>query len=64
MLSQWLRLILRNPTIVNECYEKWSYTASTGFEDALRQLDRLSNLRFCLPTDLAVRQLQSIHDAF
>lgn len=64
MLSQWLRLMLRNPTIVKDCYEKWSYAASTGFEDVLRQLDKLSKLKFCLPTDLAVRQLQSIHDAF
>lgn len=64
MLSQWLRLILRNQTILNQCYEPWSYTASTGFEDALRQLDQLAKLRFCLPTDVALRQLQSIHDAF
>ncbi|UXI22232.1 thromboxane-A synthase-like [Sarcoptes scabiei] len=64
MLGEWLRLILRNPTIVNDCYEKWSYTSSTGFEDALKQLDKLAKYRFCLPTDLAIRQLQSIHDAF
>ena len=64
MLGQWLKLIMRNAAVVNDCYEKWSYAASTGFEDALRQLEKLSTLRFCLPTDLAVRQLQSIHDAF
>ena len=64
MLSSWLRLIVRNGTIVENCYEKWSYTAMTGFEDTLRQLDRFSTMRFCLPADIAVRQLQNIHDAF
>lgn len=64
MLSTWLRLILRNSTIVAECYENWSYAASTGFDDALRQLDKFSGLHFYLPTNLAVRQLQSINDAF
>ncbi|KAJ6215960.1 hypothetical protein RDWZM_010460 [Blomia tropicalis] len=64
MLSSWLRLIVRNGTIVENCYEKWSYTAMTGFEDTLRQLDRFSTMRFCLPADIAIRQLQNIHDAF
>ena len=64
MLSQWLRLIVRNTTIVSDCYEKWSYTACTGFEDALRQLDKLCTLHFGLATDVAIRQLQSIHEAF
>ena len=64
MLSQWLRLIVRNSRIVSECYERWSYASTTGFEDALRQMDKLASLKFCLPTDIAVRQLQSIHDAF
>lgn len=65
MLSPWLKLILRNTTIVSECYEKWSYAASVGgFDDALRQLDKLGELKFCLPTNMAIRQLQSIHNAF
>lgn len=64
MLSNWTRLVVRNALLNSDCYEKWSYAASTGFEDALRQLDKLSTLKFCLPTDLAIRQLQSIHDAF
>lgn len=35
-----------------------------GFDDALRSLDKLTPIKFDLPTDLAVRQLSSITEAF
>ena len=37
---------------------------SIGFEDSLRSLEKLTNLHFELPVDLAVRQFQNIKDAF
>ncbi|RWS27692.1 RUN domain-containing protein 1-like protein [Leptotrombidium deliense] len=60
----WLRLILKNRHIVNEFYEPWSYASSTGFEDALQSLDKLTAIKFKLPTDVAIRQLQNINEAF
>ncbi|CAG2168580.1 unnamed protein product [Oppiella nova] len=63
-LCQWLKLIVKSRTIIGMYYEDWSYMVSTGFDDTLRSLDKLSVVRFHLPTDLAVRQLQNIHDAF
>lgn len=63
-LVPWLKLVLHNATILDQYYEPWSYAASTGFEDALRSLMRLADIRFSLPFDLAVRQLQNIQDAF
>jgi len=35
-----------------------------GFQDAFHTLDRLTNYKFDLPVDLAVRQFQNIKDAF
>lgn len=55
----WLKLVLHNATILDQYYEPWSYAVSTGFEDALRSLMRLADIRFSLPFDLAVRQLQT-----
>lgn len=63
-LVQWLKLIVKSRSIIECCYFDWSYVVSTGFDDALRSLDRLTNIKFRLPTDLAVRQLQNISDAF
>ncbi|CAG2100352.1 unnamed protein product [Medioppia subpectinata] len=63
-LCQWLKLIVKSRTIIDMYYDNWSYLMSTGFDDALRSLDKLSVVRFHLPIDLAVRQLQNIHDAF
>jgi hypothetical protein len=63
-LVQWLKLIVKSRTISDLCYEKWSYLVSTGFEDTLRSLEKLSTIRFHLPIDLAIRQLQNINDAF
>ncbi|XP_074601001.1 RUN domain-containing protein 1-like isoform X2 [Brevipalpus obovatus] len=63
-LVLWLKLILKNRTLIELFYEDWSYTASTGFDDALASLDKLADIKFKLPSDWAVRQLKSINDAF
>jgi len=36
----------------------------SGFDDALRSLEKLNQYNFDLPADLAIRQLQNIKDAF
>uniref|UniRef100_A0A8C5X437 RUN domain-containing protein 1 n=1 Tax=Malurus cyaneus samueli TaxID=2593467 RepID=A0A8C5X437_9PASS len=63
-LVSWLNLICKSGALVQSHYQPWSYMASTGFESALTLLSRLSNLKFNLPVDLAVRQLKNIKDAF
>ncbi|XP_021004482.2 RUN domain-containing protein 1 [Parasteatoda tepidariorum] len=63
-LVSWLKLIYKTRTLLENFYQSWSYAAKTGFEDALKSLDRLTILDFDLPVDLAIRQLQSIKDAF
>lgn len=57
-------MILRCKPIVERHFAPWSYVRKTGFEDALRSLDRLSSIHFNLPVDLAVKQLQEMHEAF
>lgn len=63
-LVSWLNLLMKSSSLVAPHYQAWSYVAQTGFEGALRILGRLSHLRFQLPSDLAVRQLKNIKDAF
>ncbi|KAM4535496.1 RUN domain-containing protein 1 [Fundulus diaphanus] len=63
-LVSWLNLLCKSAALVHPHYQPWSYMAQTGFEGALRILGRLSHLRFNLPVDLAVRQLNNIKDAF
>ncbi|XP_068068795.1 LOW QUALITY PROTEIN: RUN domain-containing protein 1-like [Anomalospiza imberbis] len=63
-LVSWLNLICKSGALVQSHYQPWSYMANTGFEGALTLLSRLSNLKFNLPVDLAVRQLKNIKDAF
>ncbi|XP_074660272.1 RUN domain-containing protein 1-like [Tubulanus polymorphus] len=63
-LSTWLRLVLRNTTMVDYYYQPWSYTAKTGFEDAAKSLSRLNGLDFHLSVDLAVKPFTNIKDAF
>ncbi|NXT79549.1 RUND1 protein, partial [Zapornia atra] len=63
-LVSWLNLICKSGALVQSHYQPWSYMANTGFESALNLLSRLSNLKFNLPVDLAVRQLKNIKDAF
>ncbi|XP_064030174.1 RUN domain-containing protein 1 [Pogoniulus pusillus] len=63
-LVSWVNLICKSGALVQSHYQPWSYMANTGFESALNVLSRLSNLKFNLPVDLAVRQLKNIKDAF
>ncbi|CAH2301987.1 RUN domain-containing 1 [Pelobates cultripes] len=63
-LVSWLNLICKSGVLVHPHYQHWSYMASSGFESALNILSQLSNLKFNLPVDLAVRQLKNIKDAF
>ncbi|KOX73287.1 RUN domain-containing protein 1 [Melipona quadrifasciata] len=63
-LVVWLRLILQSQYLLENHYTSWSYVVKTGFQDAFHTLDRLTNYRFDLPVDLAVRQFQNIKDAF
>ncbi|XP_072260091.1 RUN domain-containing protein 1 [Pyxicephalus adspersus] len=63
-LVSWLNLICKSGVLIQSHYQPWSYMASTGFESALNVLSRVSNLKFNLPVDLAVRQLKNIKDAF
>uniref|UniRef100_A0A452H6M4 RUN domain-containing protein 1 n=1 Tax=Gopherus agassizii TaxID=38772 RepID=A0A452H6M4_9SAUR len=63
-LVSWVNLICKSGALIQSHYQPWSYMANTGFESALNILSRLSNLKFSLPVDLAVRQLKNIRDAF
>lgn len=63
-LVSWLRLILRCHTLLELYYQSWSYVVKSGFEDSFHSLERLSQFKFELPVDLAVRQFQNIKDAF
>ncbi|KAK0049338.1 RUN domain-containing protein 1 [Biomphalaria pfeifferi] len=63
-LVTWLRLLFRTQTLIDTYYQDWSYVARTGFEDALRSLERLLVINFSLPVDLAVRTFSNIKDAF
>ncbi|XP_003745877.1 RUN domain-containing protein 1 [Galendromus occidentalis] len=63
-LTAWLKMILRCKPIVERYYAPWSYVRKTGFEDAFRSLEKLGSIHFNLPVDLAVKQLQEIHEAF
>lgn len=63
-LTQWINLIYQCPELIEQYYTDWSYVAHTGFRDAIRTVDQLSNYQFDLPIDLAVRQFQNIKDVF
>ncbi|XP_050408880.1 RUN domain-containing protein 1 [Patella vulgata] len=63
-LVTWLRLLFRTQTLIDLYYQDWSYVARTGFDDALKALDRLNTVEFILPVDIAVRPFSKIRDAF
>lgn len=63
-LVTWLRLLFRTQSLIDTYYQDWSYVARTGFEDALRSLERLLVINFNLPVDLSVRTFSNIKDAF
>ncbi|ETN63533.1 RUN domain-containing protein 1 [Anopheles darlingi] len=63
-LTQWLYLIYQCKELVSSYYSSWSYVANTGFRDALKTLDTLTQYRFDLPVDLSIRQFKNIKDVF
>ncbi|EDS32821.1 RUN domain-containing protein 1 [Culex quinquefasciatus] len=63
-LTQWLHLLYQCKELVGSYYASWSYVANTGFRDALKSLDRLTQYRFDLPVDLSIRQFKNIKDVF
>ncbi|XP_052863830.1 RUN domain-containing protein 1 [Anopheles cruzii] len=63
-LTQWLYLIYQCKEMISSYYSTWSYVANTGFRDALKTLDTLTQYRFDLPEDLSIRQFKNIKDVF
>lgn len=63
-LIPWLKLILKNQTILERYYQPWSYVSKTGFDDGLRAIDRLSMYVFDIPVNVAVKQFQDMNEAF
>jgi len=63
-LIPWLRLILKNQTILETFYTSWSYVVKTGFDDAFRAIERLSMYVFDIPEDTAVKQFKDMNEAF
>ncbi|CAH8546680.1 unnamed protein product [Dicrocoelium dendriticum] len=63
-LASWLRLVFKCQPLVTAIYQPWSYALSTGFDDALQSLKRLTDVEFQLPYDYSVRHLREIRDAF
>lgn len=63
-LTQWLNLIFQCSDLVEQYFTDWSYVSRTGFRDALKTIDRLSQFHFNLPVDIAIRQFQNIKDVF
>jgi hypothetical protein len=63
-LIPWLKVILRNQTILETFYNNWSYVVKSGFDDAFRAIERLSMYVFDLPVDVAVKQFKDMNEAF
>ncbi|KAL5267991.1 hypothetical protein ACHWQZ_G004888 [Mnemiopsis leidyi] len=55
MLGQWFRVLAHSDTLNQQVYEPWSYMAKHGFSEAIKIVDRLSNIKFDLPTDTALK---------
>ncbi|XP_072045047.1 RUN domain-containing protein 1-like isoform X2 [Amphiura filiformis] len=63
-LAQWCRLICRTSYLIETYYQPWSYMIKTGFDGTLQLLDKLSDVNFTLPVDIAILQFYNIKDAF
>ena len=76
-LVPFLRIILKTVPLVENYYQSWSYTKTTGiifvifsniiflikgFNDALHSLDRLSSVEFHLPINVSVRRFMNNRD--
>ncbi|XP_030849123.1 RUN domain-containing protein 1 [Strongylocentrotus purpuratus] len=63
-LASWCRLVCRTHTLMDSFYQSSSYMLRSGFDGGIQILDKLSDIKFCLPVDLAIKQFQNIRDAF
>ncbi|XP_071500597.1 RUN domain-containing protein 1-like [Diadema antillarum] len=63
-LASWCRLVCRTHTLIDSYYQSWSYMLRSGFDGGIQILDKLSDIKFNLDVDLAVKQFQNIQDAF
>jgi len=63
-LTAWIRLVLRTPAIADRHFALWSFMNKTGGDDLYRNLDKLKEIDFRLPVDMAVRSFTDIKDAF
>jgi len=61
-LVSFLRIILKTVPLVENYYQSWSYTKTTGFNDALHSLDRLTSIDFHLPINISVRRFMNNRD--
>ncbi|CAF1317465.1 unnamed protein product [Rotaria sordida] len=61
-LVSFLRIILKTIPLVENYYQSWSYTKTTGFHDALHSLDRLTSIEFHLPINVSVRRFMNNRD--
>ncbi|CAF3872768.1 unnamed protein product [Adineta steineri] len=61
-LVSFLRIILKTVPLVENYYQPWSYTKTTGFNDALHSLDRLATVDFHLPINVSVRRFMNNRD--
>ncbi|CAH1238411.1 RUN domain-containing protein 1-like isoform X2 [Branchiostoma lanceolatum] len=63
-IVSWCRLVVRTTPLIGSYYQPWGFTAKTSFDPALQILNRLTEFKFNIPTDLAIRHFQNIKDAF
>jgi len=61
-LVAFLRVILKTIPLIENSYQSWSYTKTTGFNDALHSLDRLTSIDFHLPINVSVRRFANNRD--
>ncbi|CAF0812220.1 unnamed protein product [Adineta ricciae] len=61
-LVAFLRIILKTVPLIENYYQSWSYTKTTGFNDALHSLDRLTSIDFRLPVNISVRRFMNNRD--
>ncbi|CAF1204327.1 unnamed protein product [Rotaria sp. Silwood1] len=61
-LVSFLRIILKTVPLIENYYQSWSYTKTTGFHDALHSLDRLTSIDFHLPINVSVRRFMNNRD--
>lgn len=63
-LAVWCKHLYKTKYLVDNNYLSWSYMSSSKFESVLQILEKLNEVKFNLPADLAVKQFNAIKDAF